>query len=70
MGKSSSLPASMSKVRIKVEKLEKEEKFWVGPTASSPGPILFKVAATAEKFVIKSKLSMAMSRTENAKINT
>ena len=39
-----------------------------GPTSSNPGPMLFKVAATAVKFVTRSKLSMPMSSTEIAKL--
>ena len=41
-----------------MEKGEKMEKFCVGPTISKPGPMLFNVAATAVKFVVKLKLSM------------
>ena len=41
----------MSKVRTNFERLENSEKFPVGPTLPSPGPILLKVAATAVKLV-------------------
>ena len=54
MGRISSLPASISNIRIYFEKTENCEKFPHGPTISSPGPILFKVAVTAVKFVVKS----------------
>ena len=63
-------PASMSKVSTSVEKFEYIEKFCVGPAISRPGPILLKVAATAVKLVIRSKLSTAIRSTENAKIST
>ena len=43
-------------------------KFPIGPTISRPGPILFSVAATAVKFVIRSKLSRDTIRTDTAKI--
>ena len=53
MGKSSSLPANISKIRTNFVKGEKNAKLLVGPTSSSPGPILLIVAATAVKLVIK-----------------
>ena len=53
IGKSSSLPASILKQRTSLESGEKREKFCVGPTASRPGPMLFIVAATAVKLVVK-----------------
>ena len=53
-GKSSSRPASMSNIRTYFEKWLKNEKFDVGPTRFKPGPMLFMVARTAEKFVAKS----------------
>ena len=65
-GNSSNLPASISKVKIILENPENAAKFCVGPTASSPGPILFRVAATAVKFVVKLKLSIEISNVENA----
>lgn len=37
---------------------ENRLKFPAGPTSPKPGPILFNVAATAVKFVSKSKLSI------------
>ena len=64
-GKSSSLPASISKDKTSFEKTENSLKFIAGPTALRPGPILLTVAATAVKFVVKSKLSTLISRTEN-----
>lgn len=58
MGNSSKRPASISNIRTYFEKLEKTEKFCVGPTISKPGPMLFSVAATAVKLVVKLKLSI------------
>ena len=55
IGMISSLPASISNIRMNLEKTENSEKFPVGPTISRPGPILFSVAAIAVKFVVKSK---------------
>ena len=57
IGRISSLPASISKVRTILLKSEYALKLQVGPTAARPGPMLLKVAATAEKFVVKSKSS-------------
>ena len=54
IGKSSSLPASILNIRTSFEGIEKKLKLQVGPTSESPGPILFIVADTAEKLVIKS----------------
>ena len=51
IGKSSNLPASMSKESIILDMGEKSAKFCVGPTKSRPGPILLKVHATAVKLV-------------------
>ena len=42
----------------------KNAKFLLGPTSSSPGPILFIVAATAVKLVVMSHPSIDTSRTE------
>ena len=55
IGMISSLPASISNIRMNLEKTENSEKFPAGPTISSPGPILLSVAAIAVKFVVKSK---------------
>ena len=68
MGNISKRPISMSAVSTKVDKLEYIEKFCVGPTFARPGPILLNAASTAEKFVVKSKLSMLIINTETAKI--
>ena len=70
MGKSSSLPASISKISTYFEKSEKKLKFSVGPTSDSPGPILLIVAATAVKQVSVSCPSIETSRVETAKIKT
>ena len=54
IGNSSSLPANILKIRIILEKFEKNPKFLVGPTRLSPGPILFKDARSAVKLVVRS----------------
>lgn len=64
MGNSSKRPASISNIRTYLEKLEKMEKFCVGPTISKPGPILFNVAATAVKLVVKLNSSILISSKE------
>ena len=69
-GKISSLPASISNVRTSLEKQENMEKFPFGLTSSKPGPMLLMVAATAVKFVIRSKSSNAMRNTDPEKIST
>ena len=69
IGKISSLPASMSNIMTSFDKSENELKLPIGPTRSSPGPMLFKVAATAVKVDVKSKLSKDTSKTEIANIN-
>ena len=46
IGKSSSLPNSISKVNTIFDIGEKIEKFPEGPISPSPGPILFTVAMT------------------------
>ena len=48
------------------EKLEKIEKFCVGPTSSIPGPILLSVAAIAVKLVVKSYPSSPISSTDGS----
>ena len=47
-GQSSRRPASMQKDRTILDRFDREAKLPVGPTRSKPGPMLFKVAATAE----------------------
>ena len=64
-GKSSSLPASISKIRMHLGMPENTEKLAVGPTSSRPGPMLFRVAATAVKFVTRSRSSIDRIRREN-----
>ena len=66
-GKSSSLPASISKIRTSFENTLKPPKLPVGPTRPSPGPILFMVAATAVKVVTRSLSSKEISSIEAAK---
>ena len=68
MGKISKRPASISNINTYLEKTEKFAKLPVGPTISSPGPILFSVAATAVKLEVKSKLSTLINKREIKKI--
>lgn len=65
IGNNSKRPASISNIKTNFENTENIPKFPVGPTNSSPGPILFNVATTAVKFVIKSKLSKAIAAVDN-----
>ena len=69
IGNNSSLPANISKIITILERFEYIEKFPVGPTILSPGPILFNVATTAVKLLVKSKLSIEMISTENISTN-
>ena len=66
MGNISSRPRSIAKERTSFEKSEYPENEPIGPTMPKPGPILLKQAATAEKFVSKSK--GASSKDNNRKI--
>ena len=68
IGKSSSLPAIILKVRTSFESEEKSAKFAAGPTPERPGPMLLMVAATAVKFVTRSRPSIVISSSET--INT
>ena len=68
-GKISSRPASISKIRTNFENMLKPPKLQVGPTASSPGPMLLKQATTAEKFVVIEKLSIDISIKLKIRIN-
>ena len=47
---------------------EYSEKLEVGPTPASPGPMLLSVAATAVKFVVKSRLSTLINKIDTASI--
>lgn len=55
-------------MRMHLEKGEKMEKFPVGPTRQKPGPTLFNVVATAEKLVVKSRLSTLINKNESSMI--
>lgn len=61
-------PASMSKIITSFAGFVKLPKFIMGPTCARPGPMLFKVAAMAVKFVTISKPSRLMSRKETTKM--
>ena len=64
IGNNSKRPANISNINTYFEKGEKCAKFCVGPTISRPGPMLFIVAATAVKFVIKSFSYKEIKNTE------
>lgn len=66
-GKISSLPASISKDKTNFEREEKFAKLYIGPTSPRPGPMLFKVAATAVKLVVRSNPSVRIMRREATK---
>ena len=67
IGKSSSLPASISKISTIFEKSEKNQKFCVGPTALRPGPILLIVVSVAVKLVVESYPLKERRNTDTAK---
>ena len=54
IGKSSSRPAIIEKVRTMVEKPLNPAKLLVGPIVPRPGPMLLIVAATAVNAVVRS----------------
>ena len=62
IGKISSLPINIFSERTIFESGENAAKFCVGPTPANPGTILFIVAKTAVKLVVKLKLSMLINR--------
>ena len=62
IGNISSRPASISPISTNLEKMLYALKLQVGPTASSPGPILLKHASTAERFVSTENPSMDIIR--------
>ena len=62
MGKTSSRPTSMSKDSSSLVKSEKLEKLPMGPTISSPGPMLLMQEATAVNTVTRSTCSSDTSR--------
>ena len=68
MGKSSSLPTSISNIKTNFVKSVKNPKFSIGPTIERPGPILLIVATTEVKQVVVSCPSRETSKTEAAKI--
>lgn len=68
IGKISRRPASMSKIITSFAGFVKLPKFIMGPTCARPGPMLFKVAAMAVKFVTISKPSRLMSRKDTTKM--
>ena len=59
----------MAKIITSFAGFVKLPKFIMGPTCARPGPMLFKVAAMAVKFVTISKPSRLMSRKDAAKMN-
>ena len=69
IGKISSRPMSISADKIILERFENPEKLPVGPITESPGPMFPMVAATAVKFVVKSKPLRLIRSRAVAKIN-
>ena len=71
-GKSSNLPAIISKDNTNLEKYEKDANEPYGPTKLNPGPILLIQESDAVRFVTKSKLSndMINAHTTNTIIYT
>ena len=67
IGNSSRRPASISKISTIFDSGDINPKFAVGPTSSSPGPMLFIVATTDVNVVIRSFPSRLMSRREAMK---
>ena len=68
IGNNSKRPANMLNIKTNFENGEKMEKFCVGPTISNPGPMLFNVATTAVKFVVKLKLYTLITKVESNNI--
>lgn len=68
IGNNSNLPANISKINTILETSENCEKFPAGPVIPRPGPILFNVAATEVKFVIKSNSSNVIKNKDKTKI--
>ena len=62
IGRISSRPANMSTIMTHLDSGLYAAKLQVGPTASKPGPMLLKVAMTAEKFVSMEKPSSEITR--------
>ena len=69
IGKTSSLPISISIVITSFDKIENSEKFPVGPTLPKPGPILLIVATIAVNVVAGSKPSSETISVETTKSN-
>ena len=68
IGKISSLPTSISKIKTSFDTFEKPWKVPAGPTTDKPGPTLFIVADTAVKLVVKSKPSRDITSNDARKI--
>ena len=62
IGNISNLPKSIAPDKSSFEAPEKSEYPPIGPTASSPGPILLKQEAVAVKLVVKLNLSSDRSK--------
>ena len=67
-GNNSNRPANISNIKTNFAKGENKSKFRVGPTKFNPGPMLFKVVATAVKLVIRSFPSKDSKNIEAANI--
>ena len=68
IGNTSKRPASISKIYTSFEKSLNPANEPAGPTAPSPGPMLFIVATTEVKFVVKSKPSKDINKSDTTKI--
>jgi len=61
-----SCPELVTDVTLGIDTPEKAEKLEVGPTISSPGPMLLKQEATAVKLVVREKPSREIRKTNRA----
>lgn len=68
IGNNSNLPASISKIKVNLERSDKEEKLPTGPTTPNPGPTLLKQVTTDVNILIKFNESKDKIITEKIKI--
>ena len=69
IGIHSSLPSSISRLSVYLERFESSEKLQVGPTLIRPGPILLKQVVTEVNDEVKSILFSEMIRSEAMNIS-
>ena len=68
IGNSSSLPASISKHKTSFDKTDREEKLPTGPIIfPRPGPMLLRQVVTDVTVVVKSRLFIEISKTDEKK---